>query len=313
MAYRFKLGEGIEAGVRRIAAGEIERAIASLGAKNGDEAVSVHDARKSIKRLRALLRLVRPALGEAVFRRENDSFRETSALLAHTRDTQILLETVAKLDARYKDTPHASLAKLHDALAAAQATPDRAAETAARDAAIQRLEKSKSRVSRLRLSSEGFEPVRDGLEQSFRKARRAFERSYRQPSDETVHEWRKGVQQHWRHMALLRRAWPELADARHNLARRLSQMLGDDHDLAILVQRLATTPAKELAAKDRRVITKLARQRQDELRALAKPYGERLHAEGPRGLARRFELYWAAATALRDTRTDGDAGEADAG
>ncbi len=53
MAFRFKLGEPFDEGSRRIAVEQIERAQSSLHDKRGDQAIAVHETRKSLKRLRA--------------------------------------------------------------------------------------------------------------------------------------------------------------------------------------------------------------------------------------------------------------------
>ncbi len=53
-------------------------------------------------------------------------------------------------------------------------------------------------------------------------------------TDEDFHALRKSVQQHWRHMQLLSRAWPEALSARADEAKALSQLLGEDHDLYVL-------------------------------------------------------------------------------
>ena len=97
MAFRFKLGEPFEEGVRRIAVEQIERAQNELQAK-GDHAVAVHETRKALKRLRALLRLVRPAMGDDVFKQENAQLREIGLSLSGARDRHVLLETVNKLE-----------------------------------------------------------------------------------------------------------------------------------------------------------------------------------------------------------------------
>jgi CHAD domain-containing protein len=267
---------------------------------------SVHEARKCLKRIRALLRLVRPALGERSFRRENASFRETAALLAHARDNEILLETVQKLDTHYASAPHAGLRKLRDAIAQRHETINRSAEAKARGAAASRLESAKPRFAALTLEPDEFEAIRDGLEASLHETRRAFAHAYESPSDDSFHEWRKGVQAHWRHMALLERAWPDVAQARVGEAKKLSDLLGDDHDLFVLQQRLDELAPPGLAQKDRRAIAKLAAARQNELRAIARPMGERLFAGGARGFARRFTCYWQAAQAIRTARHDAD-------
>ena len=51
-----------------------------------------------LKRLRALLRLVRPAMGEAAFEQENAQLRDIGLSLSGERDRHVLLETVNKLE-----------------------------------------------------------------------------------------------------------------------------------------------------------------------------------------------------------------------
>lgn len=298
MAYRFKLDEPVEIGFRRIGVEQIDRALGELRS-DGDPGKAVHSARKSIKRLRALLRLVRPALGDAAFAKENAWFRDAAALLSGARDAEILLETATKLAARDDRGDKGSTHKLATLLAASVAQADRTGENAARAEATQRLVTARARFMRLRLSPDTFDAIQLGLERSLCHTRTAFDRAYSEPTDEAFHEWRKGVQRHWRHMALLNRAWPELAEARVAQARVLSQILGDDHDLAVLKLHLTATPPNGLTRTDCRDIAKRADKRQAELRLLARPTGERLLAEGARGLARRFAVYWEAAQAVR--------------
>lgn len=311
MAYRFKLDEGIQAGLRRIGAAQLDRAIAYLDGReqHGAEGTAIHEARKSMKRLRALLRLVRPGLGGETFRNENAYLRETAALLSHARDSEVLLATIVKLDACDIHAPHAKLKTLSAAIADNPSISTHATVSEARREARDRLSRTRKRWARLKLASDDFEAVRLGLERSLRRAEAALEHAYSKPSDEAFHEWRKGVQQHWRHMALLRQAWPEMAEARLGAARQLSELLGDDHDLHVLQTRLDEIAPRSLTAGDRRAIRKLAARRQSELRAHARPIGTRLFADGPRDLSHRFELYWRAAAelrALRDSESDGD-------
>ncbi len=299
MAYRFKLDEPFDDGFRRIVTEQIDRAVAALeGAV--EPAKSIHESRKSIKRIRALLRLVRPGLGEAAFARDNHWFRETAQLLSAARDREILLETTVKLQARYGDGGKSGLGKLHLRLSdeanwAANPTPS---GLAARELAIGRLMDGRKRLARASQVQGGIEAVAGGLLRSYRRAGRALDLAYADPTPEAFHEWRKGVQVHWRHMALLIRAWPEYCEARLSAARRLSQILGDDHDLAILAVHVESAAGIGLSARERKAVVKLSAARQNELRAEAQPLGQRLFAEKPRGLARRITLYWQSAMAL---------------
>ena len=81
-------------GHRAWRAGRIDHAIDELGgAVESSPEEAVHSARKDMKKLRALLRLVRGELGASVYRRENARFREAAATLAGLRDADVMLVT----------------------------------------------------------------------------------------------------------------------------------------------------------------------------------------------------------------------------
>jgi CHAD domain-containing protein len=299
MAFRFKLGEPFDEGSRRIAVEQIERAQSSLHDKR-DEALSVHETRKSLKRLRALLRLIRPAMGENAFKAENGQLRAIGLSLSGARDRHVLLETVDKLErsARFGRKGVAEALRQSIAAVNGEGTPFGTRQPLAR------LAEAKKRLIGLQISGAGFDVVGPGLERSYRRARRAFEEAYRDPSDEAFHEWRKGAQAHWRQMTLLSRAWPDYLGARAAEARHLSQLLGDDHDLAVLFAFIQSDAADGLRGELAALIERAARLRQAELRETAKPCGERLFADTPKRLRRNIEVYWSAAVDAKEHELD---------
>ena len=302
MAFRLKLAEPFGDGCKRIAREQIDRAQAQL--KDADDPpVAVHETRKSLKRLRALLRLIRPSIGDEVFRAENAQLREIARILSGARDRHVLLETIAKLEAGAGASRHTLARNVREVLNGANGG-EGPVDVAAMRQAHSRLAEAKGRFARLRLAGGGFDLVGAGLERSYRQARRAFNAAYDELTDEAFHECRKSTQQHWRHMALLTRAWPACLGARISEARRLSQILGDDHDLAMLVAFVRSEAGARLGQERIAKVETLARQRQRELRALAKPAGARLFAEGAGALRRRIAVYWEAAVALREPDED---------
>ncbi len=103
MGYRFKRDESVTAGVRRIAREELDTVVAQLGhaqSKNRDEAI--HEARKSVKKVRALLRLVQPEMGDA-YREETRTLREAGRKLSELRDASSVIESLEKLQQGYPD------------------------------------------------------------------------------------------------------------------------------------------------------------------------------------------------------------------
>lgn len=308
MAFRFRLAETFEEGCQRIAREQIERAQAQLKGPD-DPVIAVHETRKSLKRLRALLRLIRPALGESAFHHENAQLREIARILSSARDRHVLLETVAKLEAAASFPKKGLGQAVREALTAPNGEQSPIFEGAALRQAQARLTEAKRRLARLRLSGHGFEVVGPGLEASYRRARRAFRSAYVELTDEAFHEWRKGAQQHWRHMLLLTRAWPASLAARASEARSLSQILGDDHDLAMLTAFVRSDAGARLG-EDAAVIERLARRRQQELREIAHPMGLRLFAESPNALHRNIAAAWEAAVALKEREPDEEASHA---
>ena len=102
-AYRIDPAQPVPDEVRRVARGRIDHAIDELrGTSDSTRAEAVHEARKDMKKLRALLRLVRDELGEDVYRRENDCFRDTARTLSGLRDAEVMLATLGGPGARLR-------------------------------------------------------------------------------------------------------------------------------------------------------------------------------------------------------------------
>src|ERR1051325_8843805 len=103
MAYAFEPGEPVPVAVNRILSEQLDRIAAHLGARE------VHDARKRMKEIRALLRAVRGPLGEQ-FAIESAWYRDAARALAPARDMEAVREALVKLLA-HADAPAAASLK----------------------------------------------------------------------------------------------------------------------------------------------------------------------------------------------------------
>jgi CHAD domain-containing protein len=296
MTYRFKLQEPIADGLRRIGLQQIDIATAKLASKD-DPATAIQDARRCLKRLRALLRLARPGLAETTYRREADRLVGIGRMLASARDLHVMQQTLGKLETRFGALPNGAGDRVRKLLAQDRTGNGRAGADARRQA-LSRLALARRLFESRTARGIALEHIAEGVEETYRKARKAFRQAYKEPSDETFHAWRKRVQQHWRHMSLLSRSWPEAMSARATEAKELSRLLGEDHDLAVLIAFAGSQAGKHLGPEDVEGLVKLCRTCQDELRAQAKPRGERLFVERPDDLRDRVHLYWTNAACL---------------
>jgi CHAD domain-containing protein len=296
MTYRFKLQEPIGQGVRRIGLEQIEIAEAKLSSKD-DISAAIHDARRCLKRVRALLRLIRPGLEEAVYRREAERLAGIGKLLSGARDLDVMRQTLSKLESRLGGMPAGGAERLAKLVAHGHGLGRRTGMDGRRQALL-RLGKSKPLFAAKATAGIELAHLIEGLGNTYRKARKAFRHAYREPSDESFHLWRKRVQQHWRHMALLSRGWPDAMTARASEAKELSRLLGEDHDHAILIAFVRERGPAVLEPQDIEALTALCRSCQSELRAAARPRGERLLGEPTRNLEARVALYWKSAQSL---------------
>jgi CHAD domain-containing protein len=131
----------------------------------------------------------------------------------------------------------------------------------------------------------------DGLCEVYRRGRRALGTARREPSAECLHEWRKQVKHLWHALELLEPAWPRPMRALAREAHRLADRLGEDHDLAVLRERLATAAIDETARAA--AVAALDAWRR-ELQRSAFRRGERLYAEPPRRFVARVGAWYQA-------------------
>jgi CHAD domain-containing protein len=296
MTYRFKLQEPIGQAVRRVGLEQIEIATAKLADKD-DISTAIHDARRCLKRLRALLRLIEPGLAEALYRREAARLAGIGRLLSGARDLDVMRQTLSKLESRLQALPTGATDRLATFVARSQGQ-GHAAGAAGRRQALVRLEQSKRFFAAKATAGIELSHVIEGLGRAYRKARKAFRHAYREPHEEAFHACRKRVQLHWRHMALLSRGWPEALSARASEAKEMSRLLGEDHDYAVLLALARAHGKSILEPEDLEALAALCTSCQAELRAAAKPRGDRLFAEPVSNLESRVALYWRSAQCL---------------
>jgi CHAD domain-containing protein len=292
MAYQLERSETAADGLRRIAAEEARTAAAALRgatAANRDEAI--HEARKSVKKLRALLRFVRPEIGP-VYDAESARLRRVGGGLSRLRDAGAVIETLDGLTERFQqDLGRTSLASIRRALAARKREAERragAGQVLNRMAtALAALEK---RVGRWPLPGDGFKPLVQGIERTYRRSRKAFERARRNPDAARLHEWRKRVKDHWYQMRLLGPFFEGAGEHEKDL-RNLQNLLGDDHNLTLLAEALSSKPLPGTPAAAE-LCRGLIERYQKELRENALALGPRIYSEKPRKFTSRMEALW---------------------
>jgi len=116
---------------------------------------------------------------------------------------------------------------------------------------------------------------------------------YNSTSKQTVrafHDWRKDAKYLRYHLELLRGTWPKELKRFAKEVDRLVDYLSDDHDLAMLRERVLE--ASQESGTEQETLIALIDKRRAELQARAYFLGERIYAENPEALEDRFHKYW---------------------
>jgi CHAD domain-containing protein len=283
VAYRFKLGEPVPEGIKRIVREEIEAAVRHVsgqGSCGRDEAI--HEARKSVKKIRGALRLVRPELGE-IYRLENARFRDIGRQLSQFRDAGAIIETFDALRQKYHgELDGRTLASLRRRLKARKQQAEKQGNIGGVLAGMAAaLRESAARVMAWPLSRDGFPAIAQGLNATFRRGQKAMARARKHPRPENLHEWRKRVKEHWYHVRLLESLWTPGMRVYEKSLKDLETYLGEDHNLVVLGKQPEIGPLVRLIRKYHR-----------ELRGSAFALGEHIYQEKPGQFTRRVERLW---------------------
>lgn len=295
MAYVLRLDEPLPHGIRRVGISQIDKAIKELRGK-GEITAGIHNARKCFKRLRALLDLARPTLPAKTYRRENRRYRDLGRRFSSARDIQVMSEAIEGLRARHGEAAGDSVfCRLQDWLDSQRLTAEQQVQDSCLHEALAELKKGRKVFAKLALEDRGFATIGEGLADTYRAGRRACACALERNDDETFHECRKMIQRHWRHLQLVSLGWPEIIRPRVALASHLSRIIGDDHDLAVLVSFAQANGEILGDSKAAARFVDLCRKRQAELRAAAAPRCQRLYATPPKALITTLEAYWGSA------------------
>lgn len=293
MAYRIRRKKSVQKSVRKVAREQVDKAIGEVLDEELDRHETVHQVRKRCKKVRGLLRLVRPQFAD--YKRENQFFRDAAAELSYVRDIQAMIECHRELLDHFNDEIEREMfATIGDELLRRRRAISEDEETLSgkMDEFLARMREVRCRIEDWKIDDDGFSAIQDGLEKTYRRARKASVAAYEDLTAAEFHEWRKRVKYHWYHARLLRRIWPHMMHPHRDAADELADLLGDDHDLAVLRETLKDEPEEFGEPVVLQAALGLIDRRRAELESRARPLGSRLLAESPEQLADRWHAYW---------------------
>lgn len=299
MTYEIGADESVREAIRRVGREQLDRAITELSEQiNQDPVKAIHAARKAIKKERSLLRLARGSLAQKEIRRENAVLRKAARTLSAARDADVMIASVDELSQRFAgQVPHATFDVLRAHLEAERTAASADGPSSGLDMrALESLGTIRPSVDDWRLSKGGWKAVEGGLIRSYKRGQKALDGASASPQLETLHEWRKRVKDLWYQERLLAATCGPAIRGQAKELHHLADLLGDDHDLALLRDKLTGHPLPVAADLD--AVVALIDHRRQELQREAFGIGRRVYAESPQAFRRRMRACWRAGRAL---------------
>lgn len=293
-SYRLTRDEEVAAGLTRVAAGRAEKALERLHASSAgelDSAEAIHGARKDMKKLRTVLRLLRDALGRKRYQRANTRFRNAARALSGTRDAEVKPATLEALAEQAQGLPEDAVDSWRKILDRDRVAATNAARNQATVAtATAQIESGLREIRSWDLTGDSWKTVGPAVTRTYRRGQKAMAAAEDGGADE-LHEWRKRAKDLWYELRLLSDAWPGPLEATAEEAHALSEQLGDHHDLAVLREDLRE---RNLGEEETAALEAAIGQLQQELAGEALAPSRRLYAERPQDFDRRLRRYWQA-------------------
>jgi CHAD domain-containing protein len=294
MGYELKREETVAENVTRILREELTAAIGSLENPGDNKEDTIHSVRKRIKKIRALLRLVRSDLDEETFRRENLRYRNIGNMMSHLRDATVMINTLDKLRETHPDgLPETAFAGLRQSLVTRQAEVSEAffaAENRIGEviAAFREAEHNLPEPS----GRDSFAVFAPNIKGIYRRGVKAFALAISEPTAHNFHELRKEVKNLGYHTRLLQPVWPGLFEAYEHELGVLAELLGEDHDLGVLADEIESGRLGGDDETGNARLVALLHEERENLQRQFYPLAQRLFAERASDFVGRYRLYW---------------------
>lgn len=297
MGYCFKPNCSVHDNVQRIVAEEVLSAAKALSkcktAEQRDK--SIHEARKTVKKLRALLRLLKPML-KAQFAVENRLLGDLGRSLGELRDAGANIQAFRDAaDSKHTELEPAQAAKILRGLKSRKRAKEEAANpVAVMSNAADRFREFGERARAWKIKKDGLAALEPGLMATYKAGRRAYKRALKHGDADRLHQWRKRAKEHWYHVRLLDEVWKAAHPTREEDLHELESALGEDHNLHILWAELETDPDDFGGGDVVKGFRQAVENEQKRLRQKAAELGGKLYDRKSREVFAEFEGLWKA-------------------
>jgi CHAD domain-containing protein len=292
MAFRVRPEESIAHGLRRLAKKELASARQQLQRTSPPDDDAIHEARKSVKKVRAVVHLIEADDGRGL-RGSKKRLRAVSRALSQSRDADAMIVILQKLlDRQPRLLSEHTLARVRHLLADHKhAVAQRTAREGSWKAAVQELRALHAAVKRWSPAHNRFGTLAPGLRVTHSRGRKAMARALERHRAADFHEWRKQLKALWYELRLIESSGAVLHKDAVTLS-RAETWLGEDHDVVLLCAYLSSNQPFAYDSIEFQRLKQVGRQYQQELRRKAIASTKAIYGTPAGAYVRRIKRAW---------------------
>jgi CHAD domain-containing protein len=288
MSFQLRQNESVSHGLQRLARQQLRSARDRLREATPPSDEAIHDARRSVKKVRAIVNLIDADEGRGL-NGARKRLRLVNRTLSKLRDADVTLQTLTRLRKRHRGllSEH-TFARIRRQLSLQkQGALLTAHESGAWDNVDRELRNLRRDAAQWRPSHRQFGAVARGIRKSHRQGRKALARALMSQRADDFHEWRKQMKALWYQLRLIGGCSPAVRRDIQELG-RAETALGEDHNLVVLCEQLSTDRALRDLGEFRAASERLQRT----LRRRAIEHARWIYAYAPREYAQRVRHAW---------------------
>lgn len=286
MSYSINLNKNVEKQSQKVVFSQLKKSIEEIEENSLSMDNKIHQLRKRCKKMRGLLRIIRPQLKKSgVYDAQNQYFKETAKHFSATRDKKMLEETFKKIVLKYNLDEN----RYTQILTSIESMEVQSEKSVQNHFASYRAEYERNRknIKQYRLKKKNSKALDKGIKKGYKKAKKLKKKAYETQSDKDFHQWRKWVKYHWYQMRLIKKNEKCVLGPRVKLSGMLADILGDEHDLSVFKSFV-----EDVKCENRAEFIGYLKKEQDMLRNTAEKIGDILFCKKKSSFIKYLHMFF---------------------
>ncbi len=234
--------------------------------------INIHEIRRSLKKMRAFIRLIKPVYKSEEFKQLNDILGKINKILAEVRESRVNIQIFGKILPKLeKKLMNGTLELVHKYLQN---------ECTQKESNIHKLNEILDEVkSQLRefiqiinavdMQKISFQEIVEGIVSVYKSGKKLLKDSVKTEETEIVHTWRKYVKHLQFELSFIKNYLSDYYLDQIDKLQQISNFLGEEHDLVVLSNHIENHLQNELTAQEVYQIINIINRRRNKLRKKA--------------------------------------------